>query len=314
MSPLQRREEFSGRLNPHQPQFTEREDRGRGCRRGKEQMGPRGAVPVPDEPIDRCQREARRRDHGPDDGDPAHQFKGVQDERSVVQAVESTKRSVSGPAPSQPVYTGGNATRVLFGCSSASCPSASGAARSRLLPHPWERKRACGGTGRHRDDRGRQRHRDGHHRSGGAGRDRQPVGSVTDDSPDHHDGPGGRLPVFCRADRRPHADLRARRFRDACPRGHSRRARLYGDRERRHASRHRPRQRHRQQPRGRRLVNHGDDPLRQPETRQPSRGARHLCHPGQHAWHRDVEDGRRRRMARSPCRNTPPTACGRRPA
>ena len=113
MSPLQRREEFSGRLYSHQPQFTEREDRGRGCGRGKEQVGPRVPVPVPDEPIDRCQREARRRDHGPDDGDPAHQFRLFQRRaNSVVQFVSLPNAQRPGDAPLQPVYTGAHVARL----------------------------------------------------------------------------------------------------------------------------------------------------------------------------------------------------------
>ena len=72
MCPPHRREEFSGRPGSHLPQFAKREGRGGGCRRGKEQMGPGVTVPGPDHPINRAQREARRRDHGPDDGDPTH--------------------------------------------------------------------------------------------------------------------------------------------------------------------------------------------------------------------------------------------------
>ena len=59
----------------------------------------------------------------------------------------------------------------------------------------------CRGTDRHGDDRGRQRHRHRQHQSGGAGRDGQPVGAVIDDHPDRPHRPGGRLPLFRRADR-----------------------------------------------------------------------------------------------------------------
>ena len=74
MCPPHRREEFSGRPGSHLPQFTEREGRGGRCGHGKEQIGPGGAVAPPHQKVDHRQREARRRDHGPDDGDPTHEL------------------------------------------------------------------------------------------------------------------------------------------------------------------------------------------------------------------------------------------------
>ena len=63
--------EFCGRPGPHHRQFTEREAGGGECRDRKEQRGPNRAVLVPDQQVNRRQREARRRDHRPDDSDPA---------------------------------------------------------------------------------------------------------------------------------------------------------------------------------------------------------------------------------------------------
>ena len=74
MCPPHRREEFSGRPDSHLPQFTKREGRCGGCGHGKEQIGPGGAVAPPHQKVDHRQREARRRDHGPDDGDPTHEL------------------------------------------------------------------------------------------------------------------------------------------------------------------------------------------------------------------------------------------------
>ena len=74
MCPPHRREEFSGRPDSHLPQFTQREGRCGGCGHGKEQIGPGGAVAPPHQKVDHRQREARRRDHGPDDGDPTHEL------------------------------------------------------------------------------------------------------------------------------------------------------------------------------------------------------------------------------------------------
>ena len=74
MCPPHRREEFFGRPDLHLPQFTKREGRCGGCGHGKEQIGPGGAVAPPHQKVDHRQREARRRDHGPDDGDPTHEL------------------------------------------------------------------------------------------------------------------------------------------------------------------------------------------------------------------------------------------------
>ena len=70
--PPQRQTELSGRLGPHHPQLAPRVGRHACRRQGKEQMGPRAASPGPDQQMHRRQRETRRRDHGPDDRDPAH--------------------------------------------------------------------------------------------------------------------------------------------------------------------------------------------------------------------------------------------------
>ena len=74
MCPPHRREELFGGPGSHQPRLTKCECRCGGRGHGKEQRGPGGAVPGPDQPVDRPQRQARRRDHRPDDGDPVHEL------------------------------------------------------------------------------------------------------------------------------------------------------------------------------------------------------------------------------------------------
>ena len=74
MCPPHCREQFFGRADSHLPQFTKREGGCGGCGHGKEQIGPCGAVAPPHKKVDHRQREARRRDHGPDDGDPTHEL------------------------------------------------------------------------------------------------------------------------------------------------------------------------------------------------------------------------------------------------
>ena len=171
--------------------------------------------------------------------------------------------------------------------------------------------RVCRGTDRDGDDRRRQRHRHGQHEGGRAGRDGQPVGAVVDDAANRPHRRGGRLPLFGRADRRPHAHLRrspvsgrlsAKAFTSAL--GFTATVNVEMS----------PgtitRQRHRQRlARGRRLVDRRHDPFRRREARHAARLARHLCGPGQHAGRRACRRWTSAAMARSPCRTTPPTAC-----